>query len=78
MDSTINLILDFTFLFNYPYSFPFLQMLMAMQEVYFKQFETLATPKQIAFYRQIMTDPVVNEVQRMRDIALLKGGGIRS
>ncbi len=49
------------------------RMLMMIQDVYFEQFEALATPSQIAFFRKVMVKPVVIEVQRMRDIALVKG-----
>jgi PAS domain S-box-containing protein len=49
------------------------RMLMAIQQAFFLQFNALATPKQILFFEQMMSDPVMVEVQRIRDIALAKG-----
>jgi len=49
------------------------RMLMAMQEAHFKQFNSLATSEQLTLFNQIMADPVIDEVQRMRDVAFSKG-----
>ncbi len=43
------------------------------QETYFEVFQSLATPEQLAFFDQKLSDPVVAEVQHMRDIALKLG-----
>ncbi len=47
--------------------------LVAAQETYFDAFLALATPEQADVYRQTMSDPIVNEVQRMRDTAFEAG-----
>jgi len=47
--------------------------LVAAQDTYFDVFRSLATPEQAAFYTQKMSDPVVAEVQQMRDVAFEKG-----
>ncbi|MCP4401571.1 MAG: HAMP domain-containing protein, partial [bacterium] len=47
--------------------------LIIAQETFFKMFEVLATPAEADLYNQKMSNPVVAEVQRMRDIAFKKG-----
>ncbi|MCP4592486.1 MAG: hypothetical protein GY842_17265 [bacterium] len=47
--------------------------LVTAQDTYFDSFLAQATPEQVAFYEQRLSDPVVAEVQRMRDIAFKKG-----
>ncbi len=47
--------------------------LVTAQDTYFDSFRELATPQQVAFYDQKLTGPVVDEVQRMRDIAFKMG-----
>jgi len=39
------------------------------QETYFKTFKALASPEHVSFYEQKMSEPVVAEVQQMREIA---------
>ncbi len=43
------------------------------QETYFEVFQSLSTPEQLAFFKEKRSDPVVAEVQQMRDIALKLG-----
>ncbi len=43
------------------------------QETYFEVFRSLAAPEQLAFFDQKLSDPVVAEVQRMRDMAFSRG-----
>ncbi len=47
--------------------------LIIAQETFFTMFEVLATPAEADLYNQKMSDPIVAEVQRMRDIAFKKG-----
>jgi methyl-accepting chemotaxis protein len=47
--------------------------LVTAQDTYFDAFRALAPPEQIAFFQSKMSDSVVDEVQRMRDIAFKKG-----
>ncbi|MEE8452818.1 MAG: nitrate- and nitrite sensing domain-containing protein [Thermoguttaceae bacterium] len=47
--------------------------LVAAQDTYFDAFRALATPEQASFFDQKMSDSVVAEVQRMRDVAFEKG-----
>jgi len=47
----------------------FLQ-LVAMQKVFFSIFDAYATPEQRAFYATVIRGPNIDEVQRMRDIAI--------
>ncbi len=47
--------------------------LVAAQDTYFSVFQLVAPPDEVAFYKQKMSDPVVAEVQKMRDVALEKG-----
>ncbi len=47
--------------------------LVSEQNAYFNMFETLASPKQVSFYEQKMSAPVIDEVQRMRAMAFAKG-----
>jgi len=53
--------------------YSYFKMLIAMQNHFFEQLKILATSEQAAFFEQKMSDPIVAEVQRMRDIALTKG-----
>ncbi len=47
--------------------------LVTAQDTYFDVFRSLAPPEQIALLDEKMSDPIVAEVQRMRDIAFKKG-----
>ena len=47
--------------------------LMGSQDAFFNEFESLASPEITALYRSKMANPVVYEVQRMRETALAKG-----
>ncbi len=47
--------------------------LVSAQETYFDAFLALATPAQTGLYEHAMADPVVDDVQRMRDVAFVKG-----
>ncbi len=49
--------------------------LVTAQETYLDSFRSLATPEQIAFLDMKMSDPIIVEVQRMRDIAFAKTEG---
>ncbi len=49
--------------------------LVAAQDTYFDAFRALATPEQAAIYDQKMSDPVVDKVQQMRDVAFEKSEG---
>ena len=44
--------------------------LVTAQDTYFTMFRSQAREEQVAFFAQTMSDPIVAEVQRMRDIAL--------
>ncbi len=46
--------------------------LVSAQETFFSVFSNMAPAAQVAFYRDKMADPIVVEVQRMRDIAFSK------
>jgi len=50
--------------------YSYFQTLITMQDSFFEQFRSLATPEQIALFRHNMSDPIIAEVQHMRDIAL--------
>ncbi len=47
--------------------------LVTAQDTYFASFRELASPEQVTFYDENLSGDVVNEVQRMRDIAFKKG-----
>ncbi len=47
--------------------------LVSEQDTFFQIFRSLATPVQIAFYEQKLSDPVVAEVRKIRDIAFTMG-----
>jgi len=47
--------------------------LVTAQDTYFEAFRSLAPPEQAAFLGEKMSDPVVAEAQRMREIAFAKG-----
>ncbi len=47
--------------------------LVTTQATYLDSFVAMATPEQVAIYTQKMSNPVVAEVQRMRDVATKKG-----
>ncbi|MCP3994102.1 MAG: methyl-accepting chemotaxis protein [bacterium] len=48
-------------------------MLVAQQDTFFRSFRELAAPDQVACYERELSGAVVNEVQRMRDIAFKNG-----
>ena len=47
--------------------------LMGSQDAFINEFESLASPGITALYRSKMADPIVYEIQRMRETALAKG-----
>jgi len=47
--------------------------LVTEQATYFDSFAALATPEQVAFYKQTLSGPEVDEVERIRTIAFKKG-----
>ena len=49
--------------------------LVAQQDAFFRAFETFATPAMQAMYAETLTGPVIDEVQRLRDIAIGSGYG---
>ena len=53
--------------------YSYFKMLIALQNHFFEQLKMLATSEQADFFEQRMSDPIVAEVQRLRDIALTKG-----
>ncbi len=54
--------------------------LLAAQDLFFHSFHNLAAPEENAFYQTKLTGPVIDEVQRMRDIAFEReeGRGVRA
>ena len=57
-----------------PGVFNYFGSMVASQDTYLDLFQDLATPEQVAFFKQKMQAPAVAEVARMRDIAFAKGG----
>ncbi len=47
--------------------------LAGLQEAYFGNFESFATPSTTSFYKETLTGPAVGEVARLREIALAAG-----
>ncbi len=48
-------------------------MLMNAQQVYFNNFRSLANPAQVKYFDEKMRGPVIDNVQRMRDVAFKRG-----